>query len=340
MNKHKILYVPTNDHTQRVFKSEVFQRMLKRFEVSANETGKNYTPGEIAALIAGFDGLITGWGTPALTGEVFEKADILGIIAHSAGSVKYMLSEKVVERYIIPRNICVFSANHAIAYNVAESTVGLLIMASHRFIDHALAFRERGLWRDPEIPSNGQYLQGSTVGLVSASKVGKEVIRMLKPFDLTLLVYDPFLDEQEADELGVVKTDLDSLFSRSNFVSIHAPNIPETWGMIGSKQLRLMKEGAILINTARGKILDHSVLLEELQEGRIMAVLDVTEPEPLPPDSPFRKLSNCIILPHISGAGYYGYFRIGSMTLQALEDFFAGKMVRGAIRFEDYSKLA
>jgi len=251
-----------------------------------------------------------------------------------------MLPKDIVDRYIVPRKICVVSANHAIAYNVAESTIGMLIMASHRFVDHALAIRTGRVWRDPNLPINGQYLNGSTVGIVSASKVGREVMKLLMPFDLKILVYDPYLSDWEAGRLGIHKVGLDELFERSDFVTIHAPSIPQTWGMIGEAQFKKLKDGAVFINTSRGKVVDHDALLRECKTGRIIAVLDVTDPEPLPPDSPFRKLDNVIITPHISGAGYYGYFKIGDIVLESLEDFFADKPVKDAVNFSNYDILA
>jgi len=340
MAKPKVWYLPTLSHTEKVFEHETYKRLLNRFEVTVNPKEASYTSDQVAEGIAGFDALVTGWGTPALTGKVFERADALRMIAHSAGSVKGMLSPEIVERYIMPRKICVFSANHAIAYNVAESTVGLLIMASHRFMQHAWAVRHEGAWRKDGLLWNGRFLGGSTVGVVSASKVGREVIRMLRVFDAKILVYDPYLSDCEAGRMDVEKVGLDELFSRSDHVTVHAPMIPETEKMIGQRQLGLLRDGATLVNTSRGAVIDHDALLKELSTGRLVAALDVTDPEPLAPDSPFRKLPNVIITPHISGAGYYGYYKIGEDTLRALEDFFAGKPVEGAVEFEAYESLA
>lgn len=339
-NKPKILYLPTQSHTNRVFTQETFQRFQERFEVALNLSNSNYTSEKVADEVKGkeYEGLVTGWGTPILTESVLENADQLKVIAHSAGSVKAMLAQ-IFEKYIIPKNISVFSANHAIAYNVAESTIGYMIMTSRRWLDQAHATRD-GKWHDRNIPSNGQYLRGSVVGVVSASKVGREVIKLLKPFDLKILVYDPYLSDWEAGRLDIEKVNLEELFSRSDFVTVHAPSIPQTWGLIGEKQLRLLKDGAILVNTSRGKVIDPDALLKEAQTGRILVTLDVTEPEPLPADHPLRKLPNVIITPHISGAGHYGYFKIGELTLQALEDFFAGRTPQGAIRYEEYARLA
>ncbi|HGJ64649.1 TPA: hydroxyacid dehydrogenase [bacterium] len=340
MSKPKILYIPTVSHTERVFKKEVFERMLDIFDVKINGTNNNYSSDQVAKEISGFDGLVTGWGTPDLNEAVFENADQLKIISHSAGSVKGFLKEAVVEKYIKPKNICVFSANGAIALNVAETTVGMMIMASRRLMDHALVIRNTTAWSSPDVPSNGKYLMGSTVGIISASKVGRLVIELLKPFRVEILIYDPYLSEWEAGRLGVKKVELDELFAKSDFVSSHAPSIPQTDKMIGEKQLKLLRNGAIFINTSRGSVVDHDALLAEAQTGRITVALDVTTPEPLPPDSPFRKLTNVILTPHVSGAGHYGYYTIGATTLQALEDFFAKKPVQGVVDFSRYELLA
>lgn len=338
MNRPRILYVPNEKHTELVFRKDLFERFLRLFDVVYEERGLSLDT--ILEEASKAEGIVTGWGCPPLEKEFFEKAWKLRIIAHSAGSIKPILSKEVVQRYILPRSVCVFTARHAIALNVAEATIGYMIMASRRLLDHILAFRERGLWRDASIPSNGQYLRGSIVGIVGASAVGRELIRLLKPFDVTILVSDPYLTDWEAGSLGVCKVSLEELFSRSDIVSIHAPLTPETRRMIGKELLRRMKDGAILINTARGGLLDEEALIQECSSGRIFAFLDVTDPEPPSKDSPLRKVRNIIVTPHIAGAGYYGYFKIGESTLKALEDFFCERPVEGKIDLSQYDTMA
>lgn len=341
MGKQKILYVPTKAHTERVFMKGDFERLLKTFDVTVNVRNRELTSSEVADLIRGMDCVITGWGSPELTEEFFENADRLRIIAHSAGSVKPILPKGVVERYVIPRGICVVSCRRAIAYNVAESTIGMMIMASRRLIDHVNAYREKGVWRDEGIPLNGQFLSGAVVGIVGASMVGREVIRLLKRFrGVKILVYDPYLPDDEAKRLKVEKASLNEIFERSDIVSVHAPLTDETYHMIGSDQLKRMKDGAVLVNTARGGIIDHEALLKECVKGRILAVLDVAEPEPLPSDSPFRFLKNVYVTPHVSGAGRYGYYMIGKIIVKSLIDFFAGKPVRDALNMRLYDVIA
>jgi phosphoglycerate dehydrogenase-like enzyme len=336
----RVLYLPKPDHTDLAFTPYWWNRLCRRAEVVTWNHTIPCTAENLAERIGEFDVLVTAWGSPRLTDEVLRKATQLRLIAHAAGSVKFMLSQEAVQRYLIPRGIRVFSGNGAIALNVAEATIGMMIMGARRWIEHALAYRERGVWRDPTIPVNGQYLWGATVGLVSCSTVAREVIRLLRPFHTRILVYDPFLPPQEARRMRLEPVDLDTLFRESHIVSIHAPLLPETVGLIRGEHLRLLRENSVLVNTSRGKVIDRDALLQEAHTGRFVAVLDVTDPEPLPPDHLLRGLSNVIILPHIAGAGFYGYHRIGELLVRAVEATAQGASFAGEVRLERYERIA
>lgn len=341
LEKRKVLYLPTKLHTERVFSQAIFSQLNANFDVAQLAQGtENCTSEQVAEAIPGFDALITGWGTPILTPDVFERADSLKIIAHSAGTVKRMLLQCAFD-YIIPRGICVFSANQAIAYNAAEHTIGFMIITSRRMFDHSLMIRnDHKEWPNRMLRPNSQYLTGSTIGIVSASAVGRKVIELLKPFQTKTFVFDPYLTKQEAEQLGVEKATLMDIFSHSDIVSVHAPLLPETRGMICHEHFAALKDGAVFINTSRGAVLDEEALIAELKTGRFSAALDVTIKEPLPQDSPLLSLNNVIVTPHLAGSGYYGYSRIGEGTVYALEDFFAGRTVVGAIDFDKYSIIA
>jgi phosphoglycerate dehydrogenase-like enzyme len=340
MGKPKVLYVPTQGHTKRVFRDETFARMCEEFEVTVNDTGAELDADEVAAWVTGCDGLVTGWGSRALSEAVFANAPDLRIIAHSAGSVKFLVTREMIDQYLLPRGIVLFSANVAIALNVAEAAVGGLIMASRRWVDHNAHYHQTGRWRAPDIPINGQYLRGCKLGLISASAVAREVIRLLQNWDIEFLVYDPYLSEEAAQKLGVRQVELNQLFEEADHVSVHAPKLPETDNLIGREQLRLLRDGAALVNTSRGSVIDEQALIEEAQTGRIFVALDVTEPEPPAPDHPFQHMPNVYISPHTAGAGYFGYFRIGETTVKALEDAFAGRPVEGAAPLERWEQLA
>lgn len=340
MSKPRVLYVPTDNHTKRVFRDETFARMLDLFDVDVNDTGAELEPDAVAERATGCDAIVTGWGSRSLAEAVFDNAPDLKLVAHSAGSVKFLVTPKMIDDYLVPRGITIFSGNVAIALNVAEAAVGMLIMASRRWVEHNAHYHATGKWRSPDIPNNGQFLRGCKLGVISASAVGREVIRLLEGWDIDFLCYDPYLTQEAAEELGVEKVELNELFERADHVTVHAPKIPETERMIGREQLRLLRDGAAVVNTSRGSVIDEDALVEELQTGRIFAALDVTDPEPPAPDSPLQYLPNVIVSPHTAGAGYYGYFMIGDHTVQALEDCLAGKPVEHAVDLSKWEQLA
>jgi phosphoglycerate dehydrogenase-like enzyme len=340
MSKPKVLYVPTQPHTQRVFRDETFRRLCEQFEVTVNDTGAELESDEVARWAEGCQAIVTGWGSRGLAEEVFLTAPDLRIVAHSAGSVKFLVTPTMIEQYLLPRGIVIFSGNQAIALNVAEASVGMLIMMARRWVDHNAHYHQTGQWASPDIPRNGQYLRGCKLGLISASAVAREVIRLLEPWDIEFLVYDPYLTEEASETLGVRKVGLNELFEQADHVSVHTPKLPETDKLIGRDQLRRLKDGAAFVNTSRGSVIDEEALIEEAQTGRIFVALDVTEPEPPAPDHPFQYLPNVVISPHTAGAGYYGYLRIGDWTLRALEDCFTGRPVQGAAPLDRWDQLA
>ncbi|MDE0003784.1 MAG: hypothetical protein OXQ29_13935, partial [Rhodospirillaceae bacterium] len=245
MNKPRIWYLPTSTHTAGVFKDETYRRLLAEFDVTENSRDRALTAREVEEGIAGFEGLVTGWGVLPISAAALERADRLKIVVHSAGSVKYLFTSEMVAGQLLPRGIRVVSARGAIALNVAEHAVGALIMMSRRWVHDALNIRERGMWRDPNQAWSNQFLRGAVVGIVSASMVGREVIRLLQPFNVRILVYDPYLGEWDAGRMNVERVDLNTLFEASDMVTIHAPSIPETDRMIGAEQLRLLRDGGV-----------------------------------------------------------------------------------------------
>lgn len=339
-DKPKVWCILTQSGLDRIMRPEHQEKMKQLFDVTINKKDTMPDTDEIARKIKPYDILLGGWGSPALTEKVFRKAENLKMYAHCAGSVKHLLSQEVVDDILVPRNIVTYSGNEAIAYNVAESAVGIMLMIGHQWVPLALDFRNTGRWRQMDVPWHSQFLQGGTVGIVAASKVGRHVIKLLSTWDLKLQCYDPYLSADEAKKLGVKKVGLDQLFKTSDYITVHTPTTPETDGMIGEKQIKLMKDGATIINTARPGVFDQDALYAEAKTGRIYVGLDVTTPEPLPQDSPFRELDNVYITPHVSGAGFYGYFKIGENAVKAMQQRMAGKKVFGAVPYHIYERLA
>jgi phosphoglycerate dehydrogenase-like enzyme len=161
---------------------------------------------------------------------------------------------------------------------------------------------------------------------VGASRTGVEYIRMLVALRAAdVVVYDPYLTDERAAELGVRRTSLDELLRTSRVVALHAPTLPETHHLIGARELALMPDGASLVNTARSWLVDTAALLEELRSGRIDAALDVFDEEPLPPGDPFRALPNVLLTPHQAAATVECYRGMGNITVNEIERHATGR---------------
>ena len=337
--KKRVLSLPPLSHIATMFEEETWACLREEFEVYENASFESMPAEEVAARLRECDAVLTDPDSPPFTRESLESATDLKIIAHTAGTAKDILNAELVRDILIPRDIVVFSGNDGLALNVAESAVGLMIAASRRWNEHVAYYRNARAWSD-DLPRNGQFLSGATVGLVSASAVARHVIRLLQPFGCRILVFDPFLSGEEARSLGVSSTGLDELCEQSDIISVHAPSLPATKKLIGAGQFRSMRDGVTFINTSRGAVIDSEALIEECRSGRLLAALDVTQPEPLPADSPLWNLSNVMLTPHLAGEGYAGYFRIGEATLEALHDVFASRAVAGRVPLDKWDILA
>jgi phosphoglycerate dehydrogenase-like enzyme len=170
--------------------------------------------------------------------------------------------------------------------------------------------------------------------------VGRLVIDLLRSYDLEIGVADPYLSTAEATALGVQSMELDELCSWCHVLSIHAPDIPTTRGMIGAEQLGRLRDGATLVNTARPALIDQEALLAELASGRLAAVLDVTDPEPLPADSPFRVLPNVFLTPHIAGSMGREIWRMADLAVDEVERFARGEPPRHRVTRADLDRIA
>jgi phosphoglycerate dehydrogenase-like enzyme len=256
----------------------------------------------------------------------------LRLFAYAAGTVKGIVTPAVWARGVV-----VTSAAAANAVPVAEYTLAAILFANKG----VFASRER--LRSTDVRIRRPRPVGNVakrVGLIGASLVGRRVIELLRPFDLEVAVADPYLDGAEAERLGVVRLELDELVATSHVVSVHAPDLPATRHLIGAAQLAAMQDGATLVNTARGAIVDTGALVEALRDARISAVLDVTDPEPLPPDHPLLSMPNVFVTPHVAGAQGSELGRLADLAITEIERFAAGQPPLHPVRERDLERMA
>ncbi len=286
-------------------------------------------------VLADIEILLTGWGCPVLDAATLDRAPKLGAVVHAAGTVKNHVTESCFDRGV--RVSCAAAAN---AVPVAEYTLATILLANKRVFRIAQRYRELRGWRlwPAEYPGLGNL--DKVVGVVGASRIGRRLIELLQPFDFDVLVSDPYLDAAEARAMGVTPVELDELLRRSDVVTLHAPALPETRHMIDRRRLALLRDGAILINTARGVLVDGDALTEELVSGRIDAVIDTTDPEVLPADSPLYELPNVWLTPHIAGALGPETRRLAALALDEIERFASGQPFAHEVRREDWPRIA
>ncbi|MFC9244402.1 hydroxyacid dehydrogenase [Streptomyces sp. NPDC057136] len=286
--------------------------------------------------LADVDVLLTGWGCPLIDGAVLDAASRLRAIVHAAGSVKHHLTPEVWRRGIL-----VSSAASANAFPVAQYTVGAILLAGKRAFRLARDYT-RGQYKNKLAGDTGNHER--VVGIVGASRTGRLVLELLAPHGFQLLVSDPTLDAPAAAELhpaGQVElVELDDLLRRSDIVSLHAPALPETHHLLDDRRLALLRDGAVLINTARGQLIDTEALLRHCADGRIDAVLDVTDPEPLPVGHPLLSLPNVMVTPHVAGAMGTEIRRLGEFAVAEIERLTADEPLHGGIRADQLAQLA
>jgi phosphoglycerate dehydrogenase-like enzyme len=267
-------------------------------------------------LLGAAEILLAGWFCPPLTEEVLQRAPRLRLVASAAGTVRPFATDAMWARGLV-----VTSAASANAVPVAEFTFAAIVFANKRVFEARDAFRSgRGTGVITGLfPSRGSY--HVRVGLVGASTIGRLVIDHLRRIDAEVYVSDPYLSSAEAAELGVRKVELDELLASCEIVSLHAPALPQTERMIGAAELARMRSGASLINTARGVLVDTQALEDVCVAGRINAILDVTDPEPLPSTSPMWDLPNVVITPHIAGSQGGEVRRLGRLAVEEVERY-------------------
>lgn len=285
------------------------------------------------ANLAESDILLTGWGGPTLDDEFLARAPKLTAVAHAAGTVK-----RIVTDASWARGIRVSSAADANGIPVAEYALSMILLAGKRVFEaHEFMRSERSLLWAP-LTALGNHR--ATIGIVGASRIGRRVLELLRPFDHDVLLADPTLSAADAVGLGATLVPLHELLVRSRVVSLHAPLLESTLGMIGAEELSLMANGATLINTARGAIVDTEALVGELTSGRLRAVLDVTDPEPLPAGHPLYDAPGVILTPHVAGALGNELARLGSHAVDEIARLTRGEGFATEVRAAHVAEIA
>lgn len=261
--------------------------------------------------------LVAGWGMPSISETDLDRLPHLRAVVHTAGGVGFL------DAGARERGVVMSTNRYTNGIPVAEWTVSLIVLAAKGALWASRRYCAQQHFVAPMFADLGLYRR--RIGIVSASNIGTLVMEMLRNYDVEVLLFDPYVTPEAAAQHGVeLVGDLQELARRCDILSLHAPVTEETKGMISKDVLAAMPDGATLINTSRGIVVDQDAMVEELLTGRINAMIDVTEPEPLPAGHPLFSLPNVFLTPHLAGSVGSEIRRLGVSAIDEVERYVRG----------------
>lgn len=285
---------------------------------------------EHVAQLQQLEVIFSTWGMPRVSPEQIEQLPNLKAVFYAAGSVQGFA------RPLLERGITVVSGWAANGVPVAEWTLAQILLANKGYFRN-----EREYQQLHRRASHGRGNFGATVSLLGAGVIGRLVLSLLKPFHLNVCVFDPFLSAETAAELGVTKVELHEAFECGNVVSNHLANLPATVGMITGEHLRAMPRNATFINTGRGATIRETEMIEVLQQRPdLIALLDVTDPEPPRTDSPLWGLPNAFLTSHIAGSIGDEVVRMADYIIEEFAAWERGEPLRYSVSLEMLETMA
>ncbi len=318
-SRPKVAVLMPEEVRGRIFPAEAVER-LSKFAEPVFFPDEALVAEGLGARLEGIEAVITGWKAPPLT-DVVAPAGGVKYVSHAAGSIRLLHITEALEK----AEIRVSHSATAIGEAVAEFTIAQILahLRLHREVDVDL--RNGRDWDELRHGNLFGLLRMQKVGLVGMGYIGRMVRELLRPFRCEVVVYDPFLTEEEAAKLGVTLSELEPLFRDCTIVSLHAPNIPETQGMIRKAHFDLMQDDALLVNTARAGIIEKGAMLAALQDGRIYAALDVFDKEPILPGDAHFDHPRAYLTPHNAGHTKQSYMLQGLNAVEDVRRYFAGE---------------
>jgi glyoxylate reductase len=272
-------------------------------------------------------GIIT-YSHPKVDGALLDRMPNLKVVSNHGVGVDH-----INVRDAEARNIPVGNTPGCLDAATADLTMALILATARNVVvGDRYARSPEFTHYDPSILI-GHEVSGTTLGIVGMGRIGRQVARRARAFDMRVLYFNRTRNEEAERELGVTYVPFNDLLSESDFVALNCPLTRETTGLISAPQFALMKKSAILINMARGPVVDHAALYDALKSERIAgAGIDVTDPEPLPRDHPLLSLGNLVITPHLGSASDRTRRRMMEMTIENLNAGVTGKPLSWQVR--------
>jgi D-3-phosphoglycerate dehydrogenase len=290
-------------------------------EIEAVRT-ETLPPERLAAEIGGYDAVIVRSPT-RLTADILERASKLRFIGRAGVGTDNIDVEAATRLGIV-----VMNSTGANTVSTAEHTIALMLALARR-IPQAHRSVTGGEW--DRAAFRGVELWGKTLGLVGVGRVGSEVARRMKAFGMTVIAHDPYVDPRSMKEMGVELVTLETLIEKSDVVSVHVPLGPETRGLLGAREFERMKKGTMVVNCARGGVIDEAALERALARGKIAcAALDVYENEP-PGENPLFLYDRCVFTPHLGAATSEAQVRVATDVARAVADALTSGTIQNAV---------
>lgn len=323
-----------NTNLYKVFNTEILTKLGMKLDVYSTIINRENIA-EHAVAMKGAEFAFATWGMPDFSEEEIRKyMPNLKIVFYAAGTVQGFA------RPFLKNNIQVISAWAANGVSVAEITVAQIILANKGFYQSMLMMKT-----DPRVAKTisesypGNY--SIKVGLLGVGQIGTQVAELLKPYDIEVLVFDPFLSDARAIALGVRKAELEEIFSTCHTISNHLANLPATVGILNKKHFNIMLKNATFINTGRGAQVVEEDLADALRAVPTRtAVLDVTIKEPLDTDSPLLTLDNAILTPHIAGSSGNEVVRMAQYMIDEHSRYEKGEPLKYSVTLEMLKTMA
>ena len=305
----------------RMFSPAQLARLGELVEVDVSRTVPDLAAARDDEL-AQVEVLLTGWGSPAVDADALSRMPRLRALVHTAGTVRFVATDALWER----EDVLITSATEANAVPAAEYALAQILLAGKRTLAQQARYRRDHTVTPPTAPGPGIGNYGGVVGLIGASRIGTLVAEHLRRFDLEVLITDPFASADEIAALGAGKVEPEELYARADVVSLHAPDVPSTRGMVTRELLALMRDGTTFLNTARPALVDIDALRDEVLSGRLSAVLDVHDD--LADDDPLWEAENALLTPHLAGSQGNELHRMGEAALEEVRRLAAGEPPR------------
>jgi D-3-phosphoglycerate dehydrogenase len=327
MKKYKILMTYKN--------TEGLEELLNHPQIQVDIKPKPPQQ-ELPNLVKGYDGLLIR-SEVKVTKEVIESADKLKLICRAGTGVDNVDIQQANKKGIVVMNV---PGGNTIS--ACEHTIGL-ILSMMRNIPQAHNSLKSGKWEREKFVGNE--LQGKTLGLIGLGRIGSEVAKRMKMFEMKIIAYDPYVSEDYAKQLGVELKSFEEVIKEADIISLHVPKTETTKNLINKETIAKMKDGVKIVNCARGGIINENDLYEALKSGKVSsAAIDVFEKEPPDSNLPLFQLDNVVLTPHLGASTEEAQVKIAQEVSSMIIDFFINGVIRNAVNIpaldeETYKKL-